>query len=237
MGALITRDHVVNSLPKSIRKSISEEALVLIENALNDPDLTEELRGNILGYVDILQDGRFKVQDYLNAVRYVSYKLLGSTNISAYIKTFPDRYSMLLSNGTSEKDIASHVSAYNKNKLVNLIFEQTLVPTHVLNADLHQQAINVQAELMLYAKSEKVRCDAANSLLTHLKAPETAKIKMDVEVKDSSALSELKELTRQLALQQQQMIMSGAVTAQGVAESKIIEGELVDEQPEDQADC
>lgn len=63
--------------------------------------------------------------------------------------------------GVSEKDQSSYISAYHKSKLVNLIFEQTLIPIHILNAPLLQQAINVQAELMLTANSEKVRSDAA----------------------------------------------------------------------------
>jgi hypothetical protein len=34
---------------------------------------------------------------------------------------------------------------------------QTLVPSYVLNADLYQKALNTSAELMISAKSEKVR--------------------------------------------------------------------------------
>lgn len=228
MTGLITRDHVLRALPKHVRKTISEDGIDLLEQALSCPEATEELRENLLGYVDIIRDGKFKVTDYINAVKYVSYKLMGSSNLASYVKVFPDRYQRLVDNGTSEKDIASHISSYNKNKLVNLILEQTLVPVHVLNSDLYQKAINVQAEIMLSAKSDKVRSDAANSLLIHLKPPEATKIKLDIGITENSALDELRETTRMLALQQQKIIESGALTARAVAESKIIEGELVD---------
>jgi hypothetical protein len=106
--------------------------------------------------------------------------------------------------------------------------EQTLVPTHVLNADLYQKAINVQAELMLSANSEKVRSDAANSLLIHLKAPETTKIKLDIGIQSDSMIEELRKTTMELAAQQRQLIESGVVNAKHIAESRIIEGEIED---------
>ena len=64
------------------------------------------------------------------------------------------------------------MTSYNKNKLVNLILEQSMIPSWVLNQDMYQKALNVQCELMLTANSEKVS-DAANSILTHLKPPQS----------------------------------------------------------------
>jgi len=170
-----------------------------------------------------MADGRFKIDQYLNAVRYVSFKLIGDNNDVAYIKTFPDKYNRFLQQGISSKDIASYTSAYNKSKLVNLIFEQTLVPTYVLNADLHQKALNVQAELMTTAKSEKVRSDAANSLLTHLKVPETKKIELDLGIKQDKGIDDLRAATLKLVQQQKDMMTIGSITAEDVASSNIIE--------------
>jgi hypothetical protein len=158
----------------------------------------------------------------LDAVRYVSFKLLGDSNIEAYTKTFPDRYQNFMVNGTSAKDIASYVTSYNKNKLVNLIFEQTLIPFHVLNADKYQKALNVQVELMVNANSEKVRSDAANSVLTHLKPPETKKIELDISVKEDKSLSDLKSATMELVAAQRLALQAGSTTIEGVAHSKII---------------
>ena len=147
---------------------------------------------------------------------------MGNNNTIAYTKTFPDRYDRLIKQNALPKEISAYASTYNKTKLVNLIFAQTLVPTHVLNADLHQEAINVQASLMRDAQSEKVRMEAANSLLTHLKPPETAHIKLDITKGEDDSLSELKDITRQLALQQKQLLSSGVMNAKTIAESKII---------------
>ena len=131
---------------------------------------------------------------------------MGSSNIEAYTKAFPDRYARHVANNTSAKDIASYVTAYNKSKLVNLIFEQTLIPSYILNQDLYQRALNVQADLMYNAKSEKVRGDAANSILVQLKQPEVKKVELDIKTNEDSSIDALRKATIEL-IEQQKMNM------------------------------
>ena len=188
MTAELTKDQLIRVLPKKMRKNINDDLVDNINNIVTDPLIRDAFKENLLSYTNVMRDGRFKIQQYLEAVHYVSHKLFGSTNIEAYTKTFPGRYQRYVDNGTAQKDIASYVTAYNKNKLVNLIMEQTLVPSNILNAHLYQEALNVNADLMHNAKSEKVRADAANSLLTHLKMPETTKIELDVSLKEDKFL-------------------------------------------------
>jgi hypothetical protein len=218
-------DALRQALPKSLRNSVTPEAMNNIAQVLTDPDAAEYFKENLLSYTGVMADGRFKVTDYINAVRYVSYKLLGSSNIQAHLKTFPDKHKDWAVRQVSAKDISSYVHAYNNTKLVNLIYEQTVVPTWVLNQHHYQQAINVQAELMYTAKSEKVRSDAANSLLTHLKKPETQKVEMEVTLPKSSIIDELEATTRALVEQQKAMLMSGGMTLKEVAHSRIIDVE------------
>ena len=222
----LTVDQFRQALPDKVKKSVSQELIDQINTTLSEPELFEAYRDNLLSYSKVMADGRFKVDQYISAVKYVSHKLMGSTNIDAYSKTFPDKMQRFAAQSVSSKDIASYVTAYNKSKLVNLIFEQTLIPTYVLNQDLFQRALNVQADLMTNANSEKVRCDAANSLLSHLKMPETQKVELDISVKEDSAISALRETTLALARQQRMMLEAGAMNAQEVAHSRlVIEGE------------
>ena len=218
----LTVDQFRQALPDKVKKSVSQELIDQINTTLAEPELFEAYRDNLLSYSKVMADGRFKVDQYISAVRYVSHKLMGSTNIDAYSKTFPDKMQRFAATGVSSKDIASYVTAYNKSKLVNLIFEQTLIPTYVLNQDLFQRALNVQADLMTNANSEKVRCDAANSLLSHLKMPETQKVELDISVKEDSAIAALRETTLALARQQRMMLEAGAMNAQEVAHSRLI---------------
>ena len=226
---MLTLDQFQLALPDKVKKSINQELIDQINNTLSDPEMFESYRDNLISYTKVMADGKFKVTQYIDAVRYVSFKLMGCTNIEAYTKTFPDKYQRFIQQGVQAKDIASYVTAYNKSKLVNLIFEQTLIPSHVLNQDLYQRALNVQADLMMNAKSEKVRCDSANSLLTHLKMPETQKVELEIGVKEDSTIAALRATTMELAKQQRLMVESGAMNAQDIAHGKlIIEGEAVE---------
>ena len=224
-GLSLTLEQFRQALPDKVKKSINQELIDQINTTLSNPDEFEAYRDNLLSYTRVMADGRFKVQEYVNAVRYVSFKLMGATNIEAYTKTFPDKYQRFMAQGVAAKDIASYVTAYNKSKLVNLIFEQTLIPSYVLNQDLYQKALNVQAELMVTAKSEKVRCEAANSLLTQLKMPEVKKVELDIGVKEDSSISMLRQATMALAEQQRQALAAGAMTAKEVAHSKVVRSE------------
>ena len=217
----LTIDQFKQALPDKVKKSVSQELIDQVNTTLSEPELFEAYRDNLLSYTKVMADGRFKVQEYVNAVRYVSHKLMGSTNIDAYTKTFPDKYQRFVAQGVAAKDIASYVTAYNKSKLVNLIFEQTLIPSYVLNQDLYQKALNVQAELMVRANSEKVRTDAANSLLTHLKMPEKQKVELEIGVKEDSSIAALRLATLELARQQRLSMEAGQMNAQEVAHSRL----------------
>ena len=222
MSLPLTEEEFKKALPDKVKKSISADLINQINKTLSEPELYENFRDNLISYTKVMADGRFKITEYVNAVKYVSHKLMGCSHIDAYSKTFPDKIVRFNAQGVTPKDIASYVTAYNKSKLVNLIMEQTLVPSWVLNQDLYQKALNVQAELMVSANSEKVRSDAANSLLTHLKQPETQKVELNVGVREDSTISALRESTMALARQQRMMMEAGAMDAQEVAHSKLM---------------
>lgn len=224
---MLTQEQIVRALPPNLKGAVTP-SLVNTLNNIADPIIAEEIRNNFISYTGVLKEGKFKTEDYLNAVKYVTYKLLGKTNLDAYACTFPQRYQDLVAKGTSSKDIAAYVAAYNKGKLVNLILEQTLVPTWVLNQDIYQKAINTQAELMMNANSEMVRMQAANSILTHLAKPKEAGPLVNIDMRETSGMNELKKALQDLAEQQQGLIKSG-VTTKEIAGQKLM-GEVVSEQ-------
>lgn len=218
----LTIEQFRHALPDHMKKSLNQVTVDRINALITHPDMYEEYRDNLLSHAKVMADGRFKMEDYVNAVKYVSHKLRGDSNIDAYVKTFPDKYQDFLTRGISSKDISSYVTSYNKNKLVNLIYEQSMVPSWVLNQDMYQKALNKQLELMMTAKSEKVQSDAANSLLTHLKAPETQKVQLDIGVKQDDSINSLRDAVQALAAQQRDAIRAGAITAQDAAHSKLV---------------
>lgn len=223
----LTLEQFRDVLPKQVRGAVSDELIDSVNLAIANSELRENFRDNLLSYTSVMKDGKFKIESYINAVKYVSLKLLGSSNVDAYLKTFPDKHQWFIAQNTSSKDISAYVAAYNKTKLVNLIFAQTLVPFHVLNADLYQKALNVQVALMTDEDvSPKVRSDAANSVLTHLKPPEVTKIELDVK-DDTSMLAGLRQTMVELAAMQHKNIELGISSAKDIAHSSlVIEGEF-----------
>ena len=222
MSDTISVEDLQQVMPRGIAKAVTHKMVSTINDSLQDTELAMNYRDNLISYTSVMREGKFKMQDYLNAVKYVSFKLLGSTNIEAYTKTFPERYNKLVHDGVDDKRISSYVAGYNKTILVNKIFAQTMVPFHVLNQDLYQKALNKQAQLMSTANSEMVQTQAANSLLMHLKPPEVTKIELDVGVVEGSVITELKETMRAMAQQQQNMIQTKVVNADDVARSPVI---------------
>lgn len=224
MSNALTVSQVEQALPPNLKHMASQQFVDQINNMVADPLVAEQVRNNFISYTSVLRDGKFKTEDYLHAVTYVSFKLMGMSNQDAYFKTFPQRHANLVAKGTSSKDIATYVSAYNRGKLVNLILEQTLVPTWVLNQHMYQEALNTQAELMIHAQSEMVRTTAANSILTHLAKPKEVGPLINLDLRENSGMNELKSMLVAVAKQQKEAIEAG-VSPKAIAEQRLIEGE------------
>lgn len=217
----LTLHQVAHALPPNLKNNVTQQLVDNINNCVTDPIMAEAIKDNFLSYTQVLSEGKFKTEDYLSAVMYVSFKLMGMTNQDAYARTFPARYRTLLNNGTSAKDISSYVSMYNKGRLVNLILEKSLIPTWVLNQHIYQKAINVQADLMSNANSEMVRMQAANSILTHLVKPKEVGPLINLDLREGSGLNELKATLTQLAQQQRDLIGQG-VTTKSIADQGLV---------------
>jgi hypothetical protein len=217
----LTKDQLAGAVPdKRFRKHITDEVVAVI-NSEPDSELRRVFRDNTLSYANALTTGKYSLTAYVNAVKYVSLKLMGDKSSMAYSKVFPDRYQNLVNKGSSASYIASFADNYGKNALITKIMEQTMVPTHILNADIYQSAINVQADLMLNAKSEMVRQKAAESLITNLAAPALAKVEIDVTYKNET-VDELRATTKALAKQQWKMLAHGHATLEEIAHSEIL---------------
>ena len=226
----LTQADLKQALPQHLRASVTQQMADTLNGISADPIVAETIRENFIGYSAILKEGKFKTDDYIHAVAYVSYKLMGYNNEDSYARAFPQRYATLLGKGTSKKDISAYVSAYHRGKLVNLIMEQSLVPTWVLNQDLFQKALNIQADLMLNANSEKVRTDAANSLLTHLKKPEAkGDFQINLNQTETSGMADMRNMLNQLAQTQRDMIESGQMKTIEVAASRLVPKPVIEQ--------
>ena len=214
-------EEIRSYLPKGTRTTVSQELVDRVNDIAKDEDIAAHYRNNFVDHISIMKTGKYTMDEYANAVRFVSYQLRGDNKNDSWRKTFPDRYKKLHLSGATPEKIGAHVASFTKSKLVVQITEQSLIPAHVSNAALFQRAINTQAELMTTAHSEKVRSDAAANLIMHLKPPEAQKVKLEITTTTTDEISDLRQVTAQLAQVQLRMIQSGA-TAESIAHSSII---------------
>lgn len=218
----LTIEEMRSALPPSLRKGVTDASLQNINATVSDPETHERYRENLLGFATVMREGRFKFDSYVNAVRYVSYKLMSKTNEESYALTFISKMQRFAAEGKGKKEISSYVHAYHHSKLVTILLEQSITPTWIVNQDLHQQALNVLADLMVTANSEKVRSDSADKLLTHLKQPETQKVEIDIGIKKDSSIDALRQATQALVAQSREALAAGQVTAQEIAEQPVL---------------
>lgn len=222
---MLTVPEVLSIVPRQHKSKITQEFIDTLNGMVKDPIMAEVYQKNVITYADVLRDGRFKLTDYFNAVMYVSYKMMGLGNLAAYQKVFPDKCKDMVARNMPQKDMQAYAAMFNKNKLVTLIYEQTLIPDHIMYASVRHRAIAAQANL-LNSSNEHVVQKAADSLMNHLKAPESAKISIEMGAKDSGVLSDLTNALNVLSRKQSDAIAVGSHSLKEIAHSRIIEGEL-----------
>ena len=207
----MTEQEFKRCLPAALKGSMDDSVREQFNKCLEDPYTRDIMGQNLIGYTSVLQQGKFKLSSYISAVRYCTYKSMGDTNILAYKKTFPERFTEFEDKDLPMNQINSYVTAYNKSKLVSLVYQALAIPTSILNQDVFQEAINVQRSLMLDPKvSPMVRCQSAKALMDCLKPEEVKQMELSVSVKESDTVEELRKTTNELAKAQLKALQNGA---------------------------
>jgi len=222
MSNAIGVEVIRKALPKKVQKNFTDEMAARLIGVVSDADERERYLSNVITYAGVLRNNSFKLEEYFAAVRYVGFKMQGETNQMSYLKTFPNRYQRLLNLGKTDSDIAGYVSCYQRTMLVSKILEQGIIPLYVSHQDLAFEALTTLVNTMKDTKSDRVRIDAADRILLHLKIPEVAKVQMDVNVKPDDSISELRQATLALVKQQEEMLLSGQMNAKQIAHSSIV---------------
>lgn len=214
--------------PVKVAGKVLEQAAEILNTATEDMDyvMAKEFRDNCLSFIDILKNSKSRVSfaDYVNACKFATFKLAGNTDVRAYALTFPDRIRRMERDKVPNSHLYQYASIYSKNKTVVEVMAKLVVPTHIMFQDIFHQAVKVQSELMLDDSiSPKVRSDAANSLMTHLKTPEVKQAELKVDVQGSGAIEQLAEALGSLSGKQSEMLREGRYSLKDIREATIIE--------------
>ena len=219
---MLALEAVKKLVPKNQRTMITQEFLDKIEASVQDSLIAEQFKENFITYLNVLSKGKYKMEDYISAIKYVSYKLLGYTNIDAYAATFPERYNRLKQEG--QQKIDAFVAMYNKGKLVMQIYEQTIVPTYVLNAPLHQEALNELAKMIKDpCVKGMTKVKACEAILQYTKQPDVVKGELSIDIGQQDTIAELREVTEQLADTFKKSLAHKVKSLKEISEANIID--------------
>jgi hypothetical protein len=218
----LTPAEVKSALPPHLHVAVTPAFVDKINNIAADPNVAREFEQNFISYSRVLREGKYKTDDYLNAIAYVTYKMLGHTNQDAYTFTFPDRVREMTAKGYDKQKISSFVAAYHKGQMVSAILQQAIIPAFVLHQSKFHDAINTQHAIATDDKAlNKDRVAAADSLIKALTPPQAKEVNINLGVQESSGMKELRETLLDLATQQRDHIAGGGSVHQ-IAESKLI---------------
>ena len=218
---------------------MSARALNLATDAINeciegmDSIFKLHFRDNVIGLIDVLRDSTHRVSfnDYVKAVSFCTYKMAGNTDTRSYSLTFPDRIARMEKERLPMTHLHSYANAYARSKTVAEVMARMIVPTHVMYQDYFHLAVKTQVELMSDKNiSSKVRSDAAHSLMTHLKTPEIKKAELNIGIKESEAVSELRNALSLLSNAQRDKVINGQFTVSDISATtfEIVEDEDTD---------
>lgn len=231
---VLTEEDFQRSLPSTLKRGVPTKVMQDINDMIVQGVEGEVFKENLLTHADILKEGKFSIEQYVNAAKYVSFRLLKHTQRKAYEKTFPDKVTDWMARNVDTKTISTYVNAYNNSKLVMRLYEVSLVPFHLLNQPLRQEALLKEAKLMRgYTDSGKevtpmVQHLAAAKILDILTPPETTQTELALKHRDSEETSELKKAMADLARAQKEALEKGG-NLKDIAESTIVEGEYTEE--------
>lgn len=215
--------------PRKVNRETLEECVKMMNESIVGMDsvMREHYRDNLVGVIDVIKEGeRIKFADYVKAVKFCSYKMAGYTDTRAYSLTFPERIERMAREGISNANLYVYANSYAKNKVVVEIMAKLMVPTHIMYQDYFHMAVKTQVEIMTDDKvSPKVRSDAANSLMTHLKQPEIKQAELSINTNDSGIINQLSEALNNLSKGHKELLSQGRTTLKDISEAVIIEVE------------
>jgi len=220
----LTLDLLQTTVTKKYKNLIRQDIVDEVNHLVEDPDYGEEFRDSILTHIDILSGKEnYSMREYTDAIKYYSLTAAGLSQADAYIRVFPERMQARLDRDQPKHKINGEASRFNQSQLVTKIRSQALVPLHLVNQGVTQQAINQLASLMMNARSDVAKVSAATALLKELRPPEVQQVELQLDTSENykNSIADLRKATELLAIQQQQSIQAG-IAVKSIAESIIV---------------
>jgi hypothetical protein len=230
-----TKEDIQKAFPKR-KSAITDELVDIINDSVSDPMFQgESLLQSAITYEQVLKGGRYKFSDYVRAVKFCA--CIGGMNdnyTQAYIKTFydrdfvKDRAHVADKESVPYKELCSAASRYRRSKLVVDILTYSQVPESIFFAGYRIKAMGVLADMMVNARSEMAKVNAAKELLANTKPSETVKMELDVNVKESTAVAQLNDQLMEMAAKQKMLLETGNADVKEFGAMKAKDSDIID---------
>ena len=212
----LTIEEVRGAFP--LRKnSITSEVVDILNRSTTEPEFQgESLLQTAVTYENVLKGTRSSIKEYLNAIRFCAYLMTMEDNYTeAYKKTFFDRdFVKERANEPTDTnkytELTSAASRYAKCRAVVSILTLSQAPLDIMFAGYRYKAVGVLAEMMMDAKYDKDRINAAKELLAATKN-ENTKIELEIGPTQEavSMQAQLDKQLNELAMNQKKMLEAG----------------------------
>jgi hypothetical protein len=212
------------------KKPLTEAIVDELNNLIEDPDYGEELVDAYISYFSVIEkNDKWGTPKYMSAIKFFTLVESDMSLVDAYCKVFPERLQAILNLGKDRSEISGQASRYNNSKLVNDIRTMATIPVQLIHRHTFYKAIQVEADLMINARSEMVRQQAAATLIKELKPAEEQKMQLDIGVKHSVIDDYEKAILAMVDTQQELISKGGDVKAIANASIKVTDVEIVNE--------
>ena len=232
---LITIEDVQRGLP-SRKNAVTNEIVEILNQSVNEPEFQgESLLQTAITYENIMTKNRAGIREYVDAIRFCAYLISMEDNYTeAYKRTFSYRDFVKERMNVDTKsvkyaELTSAASRYKRNsKLVADLLTYSQAPMEIMFLGLRYKAVGVLADVMMNARQDRDKINAAKELLAATKGPETQKIELDIGVKENSAIANLNEQLSVLAGKQKMLLEAGARDLSDFGSMKVKQEEIVD---------
>ncbi|AUR92034.1 hypothetical protein NVP1188A_27 [Vibrio phage 1.188.A._10N.286.51.A6] len=187
-------------VPKNMKKHLHPKLEQEIVKQLEADETGDMYRDTLITNTDLMSKYSSNPERYSRAVKFVSCLNLGKKVYEAFALSHPEKYHEYrqemrngnLTKSTLTKKLSLKGANFKKTQMVTELMARSMIPLALTYDHYRHEGVQVLADLMHNADSERVQMESADKLLTHLNLDTTEfKTSADVEESTSSAISML----------------------------------------------
>ena len=222
------RDHIGNGKEVTLfdlqcampskKNTVTQEIADIINKVQQEPEFQgETLLQTMVTYQNVLQTAKVGIKEYISAIRFCAYLIGMDDNYTeAYKRVFYERKFVqdrmqLATDDPRYGELTSAASRYRRSKLVVDILTLSQIPMEIMFAGMRYKAVGVLANVMMTAKYDRDKIAAASQLLLATKS-DNIKVDLDINVKENTAVTDLRAQLAQMAATQVAYLESGTAT-------------------------